>query len=133
MNPIRQSGKLLLLSILVLVGCKSTQAQQPEPALLDAQSTKTREALEQTIGDLLNSQPVKLADNVFTIRSTVVIERLSSRDNQGIFLNERDLKSAESFTLLIKGKNCLLQHDQTKKMIKLGEIECRVLKTQKTY
>jgi len=130
MNQIRLSGKLLLLALVVLVGCQITQAQQPVNALLETQSTKTRVLLEQAIGNLLNSQPVKLADDVFTLSSTVIIERSHSIDGFGRLIDERDLKPIDSFTLLLQSNKCLLKHEQTNVVIQLLDIECIASKSE---
>lgn len=130
MNQIRLSGKLLLLGLVVFVGCQITQAQQPVDALLETQSTKTRVVLEQAVGNLLNSQPVKLADDVFTLSSTVIIERSHPKDGFDRLIDERDLRPIDSFTLLLQSNECLLKHDQTKVVIQLLDIECIASKSE---
>lgn len=109
--------------LLTLNGCHSIHAQQSVEALLISSSPSTREVLEQKIGDFFNSQPVKLADNVFTVSSTVLIE---STNNSGARIsNKRGLGQVDSFTLLLQDEQCMLRHDQSKHLLKLSNISCK--------
>lgn len=110
-------------TLMLLSGCNATQEQQGLQALLASPNTSTREVLEQHIGNFFNSQPVKLADNVFTSSSTVLIERehiSGARPSTPSGLGQVD-----SFTLILIDNRCLLEHDQSKKRIELPTINCK--------
>jgi hypothetical protein len=95
------------------------------PALLVQPSAQSRLILEKAIGDLLNSQPVKLADNVFTLKNTVIIEPNQPKDNQGRLLDGREIRQADTFTLLTEDGKCYLRHDQNGHIVLLGNISCK--------
>lgn len=114
---------VLTAALLGLSGCHSLQAQQSVEALVETSSTTTREILEKRIGDFYNSQPVKLADDVFTVTSTVLIER--TKGSGSIPNMQRELIPVDSFTLLLQDNQCLLRHDQSKTILPLATITCK--------
>lgn len=126
MIPNQSSIRLLILVFLGLAGCQTTQAKPSVAAILETQSTNNLVALEQAIGELLNSKPVKLADDAFTLGSSVIIERSLGIDSVGRFVNDRNLKAIDSFTLLLQSNTCSLKHDQSNKIIRLEEVKCTV-------
>jgi hypothetical protein len=109
----------------VLTSCKTFQAEQALPALLEHSSPEIRILLEQAIGSLINSQPIKLADNVFTHKSTVIVERSQPSNNQRILLNGRDIRPAVTFSLLIKNSQCYLQHNQSGHIKVMSLLSCK--------
>lgn len=98
---------------------------QALPALLKSPSADNRLLLESAIGDLLNSQPIKLADNVFTLKSTIIIEPKQSMDNRGNLLDGREIRQADTFTLLFEDDKCYLKHDQSEQTKLLVDIRCK--------
>jgi hypothetical protein len=115
------------MTIIVLSSCKTLQVEPPRPALLEHSSPETRIVLEQAIGSLLNSQPIKLADNVFTQKNTVIVERSQPSNNQRILLDGRDIRPADTFSLLIKNSQCYLQHNQSGQIKVMGLLNCTPL------
>ena len=115
----------LISLVLVFTGCKSSHATQAEEALLTNPSTEIRQILEQAMGNLMNSQPIKIADSAFTTKSMVLIERTSSLDSNKNLIIGRTLIESETFTLLKKGKQCFLKHNQSDIRIKLSLVECK--------
>jgi len=119
----RSYAFLCIATLLGLSGCHSLQAQQSVEALLEASSTTSRETLEKRIGNFYSSQPVKLADDVFTVSSTVFIERAKGNDSLPII--QRELPPVDSFTLLLQNNQCVLRHDQSKTILPLATIACK--------
>ncbi len=109
----------------MLSNCAATELSQNTPALLEQSSADTRLLLESTIGDLLNSQPVKLADNAFTEKSTVIIERSQPKDSRGNLLDGREIRPADTVTLLTEDGKCYLKHDQSGSIKLLDSISCK--------
>ncbi len=64
---------IILITPFILNSCSAVQLLPLEEALLEQPSAENHLILESAVGDLLNSQPVKLADNVFLEKSTVSI------------------------------------------------------------
>ena len=103
--------------------CHSTQSKTSIKALLASPSATVRENLEKSIGDFFNSQPVKLADRVFTTNSTVLVERYQG--DKAIPTTQRGLAPVDSFTLLLENNRCVLRHDQSQTLILLPKINCK--------
>lgn len=110
---------------IILSSCLSTQPLHPVEALLEQPSPQSRRILENAIGNLLNSQPVKLADNAFTLKSTVIIESNHPKDSQGNLLDGRDTRQADTFSLLIEDEECYLKHEQSGQIKQLSNIYCK--------
>jgi hypothetical protein len=108
-----------------LSSCLTTQPLDPVEALLEGPSAQNRLIVEKAIGKLLNSQPVKLADNVFTLKSTVVIEPNQPKDNQGRLLDGREIRQADTFSLLTEDGQCYVKHEQSGHIILLDTISCK--------
>jgi hypothetical protein len=118
-----------MLAPLVLNSCSATQPLHPIPALLAQPSQDSRLVLEHAIGDLFNSQSIKLANTVFTHRSTVIIESRVAKDSRGNLLNGREIRQADSVSLLTEDGKCYVKHDQTGNIKFVKNISC--LATQK--
>ncbi|MEP1448072.1 MAG: hypothetical protein ABJK37_18360 [Paraglaciecola sp.] len=104
-----------------------TQSHYFVAALLEKQSPTSRVVLEQAAGDLLNSQTIKLADNVFTNNSTVYIEAIPPQNSQGDLLNGREIRAAITLSLLFYDKKCYLRHDQSGEIEYLNQIKCKAI------
>lgn len=112
----------------LLSSCLVNHALQSIPALLEHPSDETRLILERAIGNLLNSQPIKLASNVFSQNSTVMIERNRATNNRLNSLETSDVidvKPANTFSLFIKDKKCFLRHEQIGSIKLLDNISCK--------
>lgn len=111
--------------LFMLSSCLGTQAAHPVAALLEQPSEESRRILEIAIGNLMNSQAVTLADNVFTTKSTVIIEANQPKDSSGKLLDGRDIRAADTFSLLTENGKCYVKHDQSGLIKLLGTISCR--------
>lgn len=102
-----------------------TEQTKPVEALLEQPSAKSRRILEDAIGNLLNSQPVKLADSVFTVKSSIIIEATQPKDSHGNLLDGRENRQADTFSLLTENEKCYLKHDQSGHIKLLTDINCK--------
>jgi hypothetical protein len=118
------SKSILILASLLVSSCSATQPLEPIPALLVQPTEDNRIALEHAIGDLFNSQPIKVANSVFTQQSKVVIERRLAKDSRGNMLDGRELREADSVSLLTKDGQCYIRHDQTGNIKLVHRINC---------
>ena len=125
MVKVNKAKSILVMATIMLTNCKTTQAQESLPALLEYSSPEIRIALEQAIGSLMDSQPIKLADNVFTQNSTVIVERSQLSNNQTVLLHGRDIKPADTFSLFIKNSQCYLQHNQSGHIKMMSLLNCK--------
>jgi hypothetical protein len=116
---------LVMTAPFILSSCLATQAEHPVEALLQQPSAESRRILEIAIGSLMNSEPVTLADNVFTRRSTVIIVPNQPKDSQGRLLDGREIRQADTFFLLTEDGKCYLKHDQSGQIKLAGEISCK--------
>ena len=114
-----------MITTCILSSCLATQVSQPVPAMLDQPSSDTRLLLESAIGDLLKSQPIKLSDNVFLQKSTVIIGRSQPKDGRGNLLNGREIRKADTVSLLTEDGKCYLKHDQSGQITVVGNISCK--------
>lgn len=127
-----KSKHLVILAFLVVSSCSATQPSQPyQPvqALLVQPSADSRLILEKAIGDLFNSQPIKLADNVFTQKSTIIIDPLLAKDSRGNVLDGREIRQADTVSLLIKNGKCYVRLNQSGHVKLLVNISCRPLES----
>ncbi|MFT4789781.1 MAG: flagellar basal body P-ring protein FlgI [Paraglaciecola sp.] len=115
---------ILILAPLLLSSCSATQPLEPIPALLVQPTEDNRIVLEHAIGDLFNSQPIKLANGVFTQQSKVVIERRLAKDSRGNLLDGREIREADSISLLTEDGQCYIRHDQTGNIKLVRSINC---------
>ena len=115
---------IVIITTSILSGCLATQPSQPVAALLEQSSAENRILLERAIGDFLNSDPIKLADNIFSQESTVVVDRSPSTNSRGNLLDGREMQAADSFSLLTENGLCYLKHDQSENIKLLDNIRC---------
>jgi hypothetical protein len=112
---------IIFTTCLVFSSCSATQ---PLPALLEQPSVETRLLLESAVGDLFNSQPIKLADNAFLEKSIVIIEPSQPKDHQGKLLEGREMREADTVSLLILNGECYVRHNQNGHIKLVPKISC---------
>ena len=116
---------VIIIASLLLGSCLATQPAQHVSALLEQSSADTRLVLENAIGELMNSQPVKLADNVFLQKSIVIIERRQPKDSRGNLLDGREVRQADTISLHTEDGKCYLRHDQSVNIKLVDNISCK--------
>ena len=109
----------------ILSSCLATQSAQYYPALLESPSADTHLLLEGAIGGLLNSQPIKLANSIFIQESTIIIAPSQPKDSRGNLLEGREIRQADTVSLLTKDRKCYLQHDQSGHLKLVNSISCK--------
>ena len=114
-----------MIAPFMLSSCLATQLSQPAPALIESPSADTRLLLESNIGQLLNSQPIKLSNNVFVQKSTVIIDRHQPKDSRGNLLDGREVRQADTVSLLIEDGKCYLKHEQSGNIRLVEGINCK--------
>ena len=114
-----------LITPFILSSCSATQSSPLVEALLEHPSAESRLILESAIGDLLNSQPIKLADNVFLEKSTVIIGYQQTVNSRGNLLDGREIRQADSVSLLTRSGKCYLKHNRSENIRLMGSISCR--------
>lgn len=115
----------VMAHLLMLSGCNATVAKNALPAVLNTSSSETVEAIQQAITSLTGMKNIKLADNVFSQKSTLIVERALHTDNQGRLLNGRSVEPADTFSLLVESGRCYLRHNQSDKIIELALVKCK--------
>tara|TARA_R110002167_G_scaffold365840_1_gene591593 strand:- start:6670 stop:7050 length:381 start_codon:yes stop_codon:yes gene_type:complete len=118
---------IFFLASLVLSSCSAAQYLQPIPALLVKPSAESRLALEHALGDLFNSQPIKLADTIFIHKSTVIIEPRQPKDSRANELDGRETRQANTVSLLIEDDKCYVRHDQSGQIRLVDGISCKAI------
>ena len=116
---------VVLITPFILSSCLATQSLPLVEALLEHPSAESRLILESAIGDLLNSQPIKLADNIFLDKSTVIIGYQQLVNNRDNLLDGREIRQADSVSLLTRSGKCYLKHNQSENIKLIENISCR--------
>ena len=116
---------VVMMALFMLSSCLATQPSQPIPALIERPSADTRLLLESNIGQLLNSQPIKLSNNVFVQKSTVIIDRHQPKDSRGNLLDGREVRQADTVSLLLENGKCYLKHEQSGNIKLVDGISCK--------
>ena len=116
---------IIFLTPFILNSCSAVQLLPLEEALLVQPSAENRLILEIAVGDLLNSQPIKLADNVFLEKSTVIIEHHQPRNGRGSLLDGREMRQADTVSLLTKNGKCYVKHHKTENIKFVNNVSCR--------
>jgi hypothetical protein len=116
---------IILITPFILNSCSAVQLLPLEEALLEQPSAENHLILESAVGDLLNSQPIKLADNVFLEKSTVIIEHHQPRNNRGTLLDGREMRQADTVSLLTKNGKCYVKHHQSENIKFVNNVSCR--------
>jgi hypothetical protein len=109
----------------LLMGCASTSAHEPVPALIVGANTASRAELQHVVSKALGRQRVVLADDALTSSSDLIIESTRPRDGAGQLLNGRVLRAPDHFQLLVDGARCYLRHEGTGRRYALYATRCR--------
>lgn len=112
--------------IMLLSGCLSQHAA-PTPKLQHALlAEKNSSAVGRVIAQLLHSPRVQLADDVFTINSTVTLDRLNQKDLMGNPIMGKQLNMPDQFELMIKANHCFIRHLDSKATQELKGVVCKI-------
>lgn len=108
----------------MLCGCLTKDTGLLSEALLEQPSVESRQAIEVLIGEMLKGRPIKLADTVFSRKSSLTVERRQSAPNSNKVLNGRETPAIDSFTLFLNNGQCMIRHNQTGQNRFLENVKC---------
>lgn len=108
----------------ILSGCLTKDTALLSEALLEQPSIESRRAVEVLIGEMLKSRPIKVADTVFSKKSSLTVERRQSSPNSNKVLNGREIPAIDSFTLFLNNGQCMIRHNLTGQSRFLENVRC---------
>jgi hypothetical protein len=108
----------------LLSACASINAQADSKAVIIAPTAASRAELLGAVRQMLHSDQIVLADDALTNDSTLIVDRALRRDATGQQINGRDIGRPERFTLVERGKRCLLIHERTQQQQTLRGTHC---------
>jgi len=116
---------LVFPAILTLMaGCGTVPGQADVPAVLVKPNAESRAELLRAVSAALNGASVTLADDAFTRKNSLSIERKAARDASGLPVQGRELGRPEQFRLVISGSDCVLVHEGSGRRLKLANVAC---------
>ena len=107
--------------------CRAAPVRQELPAVVAKPSPRSRAEIAGAVSAALGGAPVRLADDVFTKESVLVIECERHLDPRGLPAQGREMGTPERFHLLKIGHECVLVHDATGQRFLLKETTCSPL------
>lgn len=114
----------LLISLSVLAACKQNSLQHTVPALMIEATPAALQELQMRVAEALGGGNVLLADDVFTQRSELVVERRPKSDPQGNRLPGRIIAEPEQFRLALRDDRCILLHINSDRQWILTHARC---------
>ena len=115
---------LSLLAACAVSAC-ATPAPEPEQAAVIVRPTaQSRAALQSAVSRALHRDSVRLADDVLTTGSILLIEPVRPRDAAGLPLQGRETRAPEKFRLVKSGRSCILIHERTRERQELPQTQC---------
>ncbi len=112
----------------VLSACKTTQARDPQPAIITDKSSKARQLLEVATSKAVGSN-VSLAPDSFTVKSSVTIEPASVNKRNGKIIDGRTMEMPTHIDLIMMGRNCYVLNRTTGKKIPVKGVRCKAIST----
>jgi len=121
--------KYLLSAIcaVILTGCNSTQAVQPQDATLTRVNPGVVTQLQQAIQTAKGGPLVALADDVFTKSAQLLIDHGTSKGPDGMPIMGAHNLPSEKFVLQKSGDVCFLFYPKKQLSIPLSNVECEVI------
>ncbi|MBQ4851681.1 hypothetical protein [Pseudoalteromonas sp. MMG012] len=114
--------------VLLCVGCEQTPTPDPQPAIIKKTTVQMKNELQHAIVTLKGGLTPRLADNVFTTSSTLLLERvnnLASPLQHAIIA--MDMSSVSRFELQKRGELCVLYFSRTHNYVPLETVVCEPL------
>jgi hypothetical protein len=121
------SPRVLLLQWLAVydaIGNASVYARDV-PAIIVQPTAQSRQALQETVGQALNRESVRLSGDALTLESKLIIEPAHVRDAQGQMIYAREPHTLEHFHLVKSWWRCILIRESTQKRYKLAHTKCQ--------
>lgn len=113
--------------VALLIGCNSTQAEQPQDATLTHINPGVTTQLQQAIQSAKGGALVTLADDVFTNSAELLIDHGTNKGPDGMPIMGAHNIPSEKFILQKSKGKCLLFYPKKQLRIPLINVECEVL------
>lgn len=118
---------LCAVSAIILTGCNSTQAVEPQDATLTRVNPGIVTQLQQAIQTAKGGPLVTLADDVFTKNAQLLIDHGTTKGPDGMPIMGAHNIPSEKFVLQKSGEQCFLFYPKKQLRIPLGNVECEVI------
>jgi hypothetical protein len=119
-----RTSAALLTAALVPAACHPRPAAPDVAAVITDATPQSRAELARVVSHALEGATVTLADDALTGDSTLIIQRASRRDAQGLPLNGRETGRPERFQLVKNGPRCVLLQERTGRRFELAATTC---------
>lgn len=111
----------------ILTGCNSTQALEPQDATLTRVNPGIVTQLQQAIQTAKGGPLVTLADDVFTKSAQLLIDHGTTKGPDGMPIMGAHNIHSEKFVLQKSGEQCFLFYPKKQLSIPLSNVECEVI------
>lgn len=112
------------LSGFMLLGCASVDAAPATPALISSPDAKARAEIRETISRALNGTRVTIANDAFTVRSTLAIDPPGAHIGAA---SGRIMAKPDHFDMQMRGNKCELVHRQSGEIYALKHVRCKAV------
>jgi hypothetical protein len=120
--PGTSSVTALALAGALCAGC--AHVTHDVPAVVTDSTAESRAEILRVVRQALHGAPLTLANDALTRDSTLVVERVQRRDENGVPLVGRDTGRPERFRLVKDGSRCVLVHEGTGERYPLAATTC---------
>ncbi|NOU52885.1 hypothetical protein HG263_20490 [Pseudoalteromonas sp. JBTF-M23] len=122
----KRQNTLILLCVCLQVGCKHNLPFVTHKALLTNTSPAVKKRIQDAVVKLKGGVTPQLADNVFMISSTLMLEQGMNKPGYEPILGEHDI-SVTRLELQIRNGQCVLYYPKKDKYIELNNIQCKAV------
>ncbi|MBD1583963.1 hypothetical protein [Pseudoalteromonas sp. S16_S37] len=120
----RHFAVAITVSLLTQVGCKHSQPVLPVPALFADKNSTNKAKVQQAIVALKGGVAPRIADNVFTMHSTLLLEHGTSESSYGKPILGAHSLPVTRFELQLRGTDCVLYYAKTDSYVALRDVNC---------
>ena len=123
-RPREHTGLLCLLVLMCTWGCQSAADRTPVPAVLSNTSTEITAELQEAASQLLEGRPVTLGQSAFTRHNSLTLEPAMRNTPLGRLASGRTIDQPDALRLLLRGKQCVLEHINSGRQVVLETTDC---------
>jgi len=105
--------------------CKTTQTQEPKPAIVTDTSPKSLEIMSLAASKAVGSN-VTLAPDSFTLKPSVTIEPASVNKRNGKIIDGRTMEMPTHIDLMMVGRKCYLVNRTTGDKYPVKGVKCKL-------
>jgi hypothetical protein len=113
-----------MVTACVLPACATSSGANEQAAVIVHANAQSRVALQRAVNSVFGTRPIALADDALTLDSTLIIEPVRPRDEEGRPLQGRETRAPEKLHLVKNGERCILIHERTGKRLTLPQTQC---------